>query len=241
MAGVNAVARGQHRVCYNCNQPGHLREGCPKLHSKIRALLKEQAVARGHGRDKGCDRGRGGPAVAAISMSYAQHMVDSPPDASSTFRPDKWLVDSGADINICFNYEWFSYIEPSHTDKGTPISSTPPDVLARGVVKVWVGHNDNDYVDHDEMSHPIDLEIEDVYWVPGCLMNVLATPCLAEQNICLYMGNRGIELYMPGFENQMLGKYGMCTQEMDQDCNPVLVFNLGKGRPVMHTHLVYDG
>ena len=28
------------------------------------------------------------------------------------------------------------------------------------------------------VSHPIDLEIEDVYWVPQCPMNVLATACM---------------------------------------------------------------
>ena len=31
----------------------------------------------------------------------------------SQVSPDKWLVDSGADLNICFNYELFSYIGPS--------------------------------------------------------------------------------------------------------------------------------
>lgn len=49
-----------------------------------------------------------------------------------------WLVDSSADINICFNYEWLSYINP-------PIGSTPMTVQGRGVVKMCVGQ----YVDHD--------------------------------------------------------------------------------------------
>ena len=112
------------------------------------------------------------------------------PDESSTFLPDKWLVDSGTDLNICFHYALLSYIGPSDIDIYTPIGSTPLDVLGRGVVKMCVGQ----YVDHDGLSHPIDLEIEHVYWVPQCPMNVLATPCIAEQHICLYTGPRGNEL-----------------------------------------------
>ena len=71
-------------------------------------------------------------------------------------------------------------------------------------------------------------------------MSVLTMPCIAEQNICLYTGPRGNELYMPGFASQTLGKSGMCTQEMDHDGTPVLVLNLGKGRPIMSTHPVDD-
>ena len=90
------------------------------------------------------------------------------------------------------------------------------------------------YIDLDGLSHPNDLEIEDVDWVPQSPMNVLATPCIAEQNIRLYTVPRGNELYMPGFGT--LGKFAMCTQEVDHDGNPVIVFYLGKGRPVMSTH-----
>ena len=89
-------------------------------------------------------------------------MVDSLPGESSAFLLDKWLVDSGDDLNICFNYELLSYIGPSDVDICTPIGSTQQDVLGRGVVKMCVGH----YDDHDGLSHPIDLEIEDMYWVP---------------------------------------------------------------------------
>ena len=164
-------------------------------------------------------------------------MVDCLQGESSDFLPDKWLVYSGANLNICFNYELFSYIGPSDIDICTPIGSTPLHVLGRGVVKMCLGH----YVDHDGLSHPIDLEIEDVYWVSQCPMNVLATPCIAEQNTCLYTGLRGNEMYTPGFADQTLGRFGICTQEMDHDGNPVIVFNLGKDRPVISTHPVDDG
>ena len=205
---------------------------------EVRNWLQQQA-ARGRGRGRGRSRGQGrvGPAVAAISITDVQHMVDSLPGESSAFLPDKWLIDSGADLNMCFNYELFSHIGPSNVDICTPIGSTPLDVLGRGVVQMCVGH----YVDHNGLSHPIDLEIEDVYWVPQSPMNVLATPCLTEQSMYLYTGPQGNELYMPGFADQSLGVFDKVTQEMDHDGNPVVVFNLGRGRPIMHTHPVSDG
>ena len=163
-------------------------------------------------------------------------MVDSLPGESSAFLPDKWLVDSGADLKTCFNYELFSYIGPSDVDICTPIGSTPLDGLGRGVVKICVGH-----YDYNGLSHPIDLQIEDVYWLPQCPMNVPATPCVAEQNMYLYTGPRGNELYMPEFADQSLGVFDKCTQEIDHDGNRVIVFNLGKCRPIMHTHPVDDG
>ena len=152
-------------------------------------------------------------------------MVDSRPGESSAFLPDKWLLESGDYLNICFNYEWFSCIGPSDIDICTPIGSTPLDVFGGGVVKMCVGH----YIDHDGLSHPIDLGIEDVYWVPQRPMNVLATPCSAEQNICQYTEPSGNELYMPGFADQTLGRFGMCTKKMDHDGYPVIVFQLKKG------------
>ena len=154
MAAVNAVAGGGERRCYTCSQPGHLREDGDKLHPEVREYLKQQA-ARGRGRGRGRSRGRGcgGPAVAAISTAYVQHMVDSLPGESSAFLPDKWLVDSGADLNICFNSELFSYIGPPDVDICTPIGSTQLDVPGRGVVKMRVGQ----YVDHDGLSTQLTL------------------------------------------------------------------------------------
>ena len=93
-----------------------------------------------------------------------------------------------------FNYELFSYIGPSDVDICTPIGSTPLDVLVRGVVKMCVGH----YVDHNGLSHPVDLEIEDLYWVPECPMNVLATPYIAEQNMYLCTGPRVVHAWVCG-------------------------------------------
>ena len=160
MAAAYAGAGGEERRCYNCNQPGRLREDCEKLHPEVHQYLNQQAArgcGRGRGRSRG--RGRGGPAVAAVSTADVQNIEDSLPGESSAFLPDKWLADSGADLNVCFNYELFSYIGPSDVDICTPNGSTPLNVLGGDVVKMCVGH----YINHDGLSHPIDLEIEDVY------------------------------------------------------------------------------
>ena len=119
----------------------------------------------------------------------------------------------------------------------TPLGSTPLPVQGKGVVKTCVGN----YMDHNGLNHPVDLEIENVYWVPYSSMKVLATPEINTQNIFLFTGPRGNELIMPGFANQKLGKFFDCEQEVDDAGSPVLVFNLGKGRPIMRSHHVDDG
>ena len=125
-------------------------------------------------------------------------MVDSLSGAESVFLPDKWLIDSGSDINICYNYDLFSYIGSSDIEQCTPLGSTPVPVQGNGVVKMCVGN----YMDHNGLNHLVDLEIENVYWVPYSSMNVLATPEINTQNIFLFTGPRGNELIMPGFANQ---------------------------------------
>ena len=53
MAAVNDGAGGEERRCYNCNQPGHLREDYDKVHPEVHQWLKQQAA-----RGRGCGRGR---------------------------------------------------------------------------------------------------------------------------------------------------------------------------------------
>ena len=72
-------------------------------------------------------------------------------------------------------------------------------------------------------------------------MNFLATPEVNKQNIFLFSGPRGNELFMPGFANHQLGKCHDGEQEIDNVGNPVLVFNVGRGRPIMKSHPVDDG
>ena len=198
MAGVDAVSGGEERACYNCNKIGHLREDCPELHQEVRQYLKKQDVAaRGRGRGRARGRGRGGPRLAAISVAEVQNMVDSLSGTESVFLPNKWLIDSGSNINICYNYDLFSYIGPSDIEQCTPLGSTPLPVQGKGVVKICVGN----YMDPNCLNHPVDLEIENVYRVPCSSMNVLATPEINTQNIFLFTGPHGNELIMPGFAN----------------------------------------
>ena len=86
MAAANC--QGGERVCYNCNEAGHIREDCPKLHAAVRDYLKQQGGGGGRRRGKGSGRGRGGPAIAAISIPDLQSMVDSLPGGKSAFLPN---------------------------------------------------------------------------------------------------------------------------------------------------------
>ena len=202
MAGGNAVSGGEERACYNCSKIVHLREDCPELHQVVRQYLKKQAaVARGRGRGRARGRGRGGPGVAAISVAEVQNMVDSLSGTESVFLPNKWLVVSGSDMNVCYNYDLCLYIGPSDIEQCTPRGSTPLPVQGKGVVKMCVGN----YMDRNGLSHPVDLEIENVYSVPFSSMNVLATPEINRQNTFMFTGPRGNQLIMLGFARQKLG------------------------------------
>ena len=140
VAGVNAVSGGEERACYNCNKIRHLREDCPDVHQEVRQHLKKKAAAaRGHGRGRARGRGRGGPGVAAISVAEVQNMVDSLSGTESVFLPDKWLIDSGFEINICYNYDLFSYIGPFDIEQYTPLGSTPLPVQKKGCCEYVCG------------------------------------------------------------------------------------------------------
>ena len=68
----------------------------------MRDCLKQQRGRGGRGR-KGLGQGRGGPAIAAVSILDLQSMVDSLPGEKSIFLPNTWLIDSGAEISVCFD------------------------------------------------------------------------------------------------------------------------------------------
>ena len=86
-AGVAAMAaangQGEERVCYKCNEVGHVRADCPKLHAAVRDYLKQQRGRGGRGR-RGCGQGRGGPAIAVFSIPDLQSMVNNLPGEKST-------------------------------------------------------------------------------------------------------------------------------------------------------------
>ena len=146
-----------------------MREDDSEMPAVVRQFLKKQCEQGGRGRGRG--KGRGGPAVAAISMADMQSMVDNLPGTESLFLPSKCLVDSGSEINICFNYKQFSCIGPSDVSEFVPIGSESIPVQVKGVLRVCVGQ----YMDCNGLCHPIDLEIDYVYWVKWSPMNVLAT------------------------------------------------------------------
>ena len=105
-----------------------------------------------------------------------------------------------------------------------PVGSAPNDILGKGTIRVYA----EAYVDFEGISRSIDLEIEDVYWIPQCPINLLATESLRSQNMYLYTGSRGNELTIPGFADQEHGCHGAIDQKADlngtQPANPCVLF-----------------
>ena len=198
MAAANG--QGGERVCYNCNEAGHIREDCPKLHAAVRDYLMQQGGRGGRGRG-GRGRGRGGQAIAAISIPGLRSMVDSVPGEKSTFLPHNWLIDSGAEINLCFDYNKICEIGPADVNQCMPVGGAMIDILGKGTIRVCAGT----HVDLEGICRSFDLEIEDAYWVPQCPINMRATESLRKQNMYLYTGPRGNEITIPGFADQEHG------------------------------------
>ena len=151
---------GGERVCYNCGEPGHIRKDCHKLHVAVREYVKQQGGRGDLGRGRGGGRGRDGQAIAAVNIPNLQSMVDSLPGEKSAFLPHNWLVDSGAEVSVCYNK--FCEIGPSDVVQCVLVGSALTDILGKGTIFVCAGT----YIDFDGTSRSIDLEIADVYWIP---------------------------------------------------------------------------
>ena len=175
--------------------------------------------------------------MAAISIPDLQSMVDSLPGEKWMFLPHNWLIDSGAEISVCFDYNQFCEIGPLDVDQRVPVGSAPVDILGKGTIRICAGV----YVHFEGISRSIDLEIEDVYWIPQCPINLLATESLLTKNMYLCTGSRGNELTIPGFADQKHGRHGDIDQKADSHGNPTRVFCLGDGRPVWRTSSVDSG
>ena len=164
-------------------------------------------------------------------------MVDMLSGEKSTFLPHNWLIDSGAEISVFFDYNQFCEIGPSDVDQCVLVGSAPIDILGKGTIRVCAGT----FVDFEGISRSIDLEIEDVHWVPQCPINLLGTESLRKQNIYLCTSPRGNELTIPGFADQEHGCRGAIDQKADLNGNLTLVFCLGDGTPVWRTSPVGRG
>ena len=90
-----------------------------------------------------------------------------------------------------------------------PVGSATIDILGKGTIRVCAGT----YVDFEGISRSFHLDIEDVYWVPQCPINLLATESLRKQNMYLYTGPRGYESTIPGFADQEHGSHGAIDQK----------------------------
>lgn len=143
-------------------------------------------------------------------MADVQSMVGNLLGAGSTFLPSKWLVHSGMRSTLVSTTSSSSTLV--HRIYPNPICIEPTPVESKGVVRTCVGQ----YMDCNGLCHPIDLEIDDVYWVPWSPMKVLETPALGGQNIHLFTVPRGNELRMASLIKHHMSMGSLCKQRTGQ-------------------------
>ena len=93
------------------------------------------------------------------------------PHSHSPVQPLNFLIDSGSDISMCWNYDLFTFVEPCSMKSCIPVGSTPLSIHGVGVVRLCLGS----YADHLGPRHPLDIEISNVYYVPHSSFNILST------------------------------------------------------------------
>ena len=62
--------------------------------------MKQQGGRGGRVRGRRHGRGRGGPAIAAVTIPDLQSMVDILLGEKSAFLPHNWVVDSGGETSV---------------------------------------------------------------------------------------------------------------------------------------------
>ena len=128
-------------------------------------------------------------------------------------------------------------MKPCKLKHCTPVGSTPLSIQAIGVLRFNLGS----YIDSHGQRLPLDLEIPDVHYVPGSMMNLLSTTHLKRYNIHLNSQCGPSVLIVPGLPSQVSGMWGDWYQGYGRDGYPATYSNLGEGEPVLRTKPVDDG
>ena len=178
-----------------------------------------------------------GVTVASISMKAFLEMVNSFSYADSPFNSNKILIDSGSDISLVWNQDTFSCMKPFDLKQFKPGGSTPLLVQAIGMVSFNLGS----YVDCHGQSHPFDLEIPNVYYVPESTMNILSTTHLKQYKIFFNSQHGRDVLIIPCLPSQVTGVWGNWHQTYGKDGYPAIHQYLGDHKPVLRTNPVDDG
>ena len=227
--GAGVAGGADKRKCFNCDKPGHLQQDCPLLSAEVKQYLQKRAAA---GRGRG--RGRGGPQVAVVDL---KELRDDCADGPSPNMPYTFLVDSGSDINICFDYDMFCEIKPSDVPQCQPLDQGRLDMYGVGTIRATLG----EYVNARDAVIPVDIELTNVYWVPSSPINILSTKELKKSNIYLHTSKTGNRVEMPGFFDQAYLTYKNCEQGVDEDEMPTLSWLCGQGRPIWQMRPVDSG
>ena len=159
------------------------------------------------------------------------------PHSHSPTEPLNFLIDSGSDISLCWNYDLFTFVEPCSLKSCTPVGSTPLNIHSVGVVRFCLGS----YVDHLGQRHPLDIEIPNVYYVPQSSFNILSTTHLKRYQITFNTQFDNDVLTMPGLPSQVTGIWGDWHQVCGPNGYPSIYIMLGNNKPVMRTYPVDSG
>ena len=159
------------------------------------------------------------------------------PHSHSPTEPLNFLIDSGSDISLCWNYDLFTFVEPCSLKSCTPVGSTPLNIHGVGVVRFCLGS----YVDHLGQRHPLDIEIPNVYYVPQSSFNILSTTHLKRYQITFSTQFDNDVLIMPGLPSQVTGIWGDWHQVCGPNGWPSIYIMLGNNKPVMRTYPVDSG
>ena len=159
------------------------------------------------------------------------------PHSNSPTEPLNFLIDSGSDISLCWNYDLFTFVELCSLKSCTPVGSTPLNIHGVGVVRFGLGS----YVDHLEQRHPLDIEIPNVYYVPQSSFNILSTTHLKRYQITCNTQFDNDVLIMPGLPSHVTGIRGDRHQICGPNGYPSIYIMLGNNKPVMRTYPVDSG
>ena len=161
------------------------------------------------------------------------------PHSHSPVQPLNFLIDSGSDISLCWNYDLFTFVEPCSMKSYAciPVGSTPLNVHVVGVVRFCLGS----CVDHLGQKHPLDIEIPSLYYVPQSSFNILSTTHLKRHQITFNTQFDNDVLIMPGLPSQVMGIWGDWHQVIGPRGYPSIYITLGNNKPVMRTFPVDSG
>ena len=146
----------------------------------------------------------------------------------SPVKPLNVLIDSGSDISLCWNFDLFRFVEPCDFKTCTRVGNTPLKVNGVGLIRFCLGS----YGDHLGQRHPLDMEIQNVHYVPERSINILSTTYIKRYSMFLKTEFTTNMLLVLGQPSQVIGIWGDWHQTQGY---PAVYVTLGHNKPVIRT------